>query len=315
MKGQIQRLLAFIVLIATIFTFIRPVQAEYNNTNVYTVVDGTKYYMNGTKLMKGQEVVYDFAALRFKENDFEITADMAKSMLVTDLTHDTWEETNIIYGVALMFKVDLEYQDHADAELLPSRIGIPYMVVLSYKLGDSTIEGYYEDTNAGVEGNAKLEDIMDRLDPEISKSKDMDQIRKFYSFADKLIAPRIIMSKYLDHTAYILYGDQKSNGVTKRHVKVESLNTSRNKPKTLFLHQFYVSFDYLRTTFKKYSKEPFDIDPQRFYIKENNKHKIVLYNFDSIMALAIENDISVYGKPRHIMTYWQYTNKLPIPKQ
>ncbi|WP_313559100.1 hypothetical protein [Ruminiclostridium cellobioparum] len=318
MRSIAKRLITLMVAVAITISTAIPVMAEYDNSKVYTTIDGVKYYMDGTKLMKDGKKVVNFRELTYKYQDTEITAEMMKTLLVTDLTHDKYNGHNIIYAVGLVFKPEpIDYNDTSSYKNGLVKVGTPYMLVISYCMDAPTKDiEWYKDKYLIMEGIAKYDPLWDApYTSELDESKDPtedDTKDMLYNFAAKVVHPRIIMSAKYSHKAYILAQDVPSDDVPSDHIKLFSFNTDRNLAtanKTI-VPELYMTFWWLNDFGKKYGD--YEVKLDRFYIKEQKKDVITVYNFGEEISVAVSSNISEYSKPVLENMYWQYTEQLPI---
>lgn len=317
MRITIKGLIVLMVVVAITISTAIPVMAEYDNSKVYTTIDGVKYYMNGTKLMKDGKKVVNFRDLTFKDNNIEITEDMMKTLLVTDLAHDKYNGHEIIYAVGLVFRPEpVDYNDTSSYKYGQVKVGTPYMLVMSYCLDGPTKDiEWYEKNYLEMEATLQYEPLWDApYTSELDESKDpVDDDTKdmLYNFAAKIVHPRIIMSEEYAHKAYILAQDNPDKNVPADHIKLFTFNTDRSlKPEHKFLPELYMTFWWLNEMGQKYGD--YEIRLDRFYIKELKKDHIAVYNFGNEISIAIENDISVYTQPRMANFYWQDTVNLNV---
>jgi hypothetical protein len=319
MRSITKSLITLMVVVDVTISFVTPVLAKYDNSSVYTTIDGVKYYMDGTKLMKDGKKIVNFRDLTYKYKDTEITEDMMKTLLVTDLAHDKWNGYDIIYAVGLVFKPEQDkLSDSSQFKDQKIKIGIPYMLVMSYCVGGPTKDiEMYNDKYLLLEGSAKYDALWDAAhDVRLDESQDPTEDESYdtlYNFAARLVHPRIIMSSQYEHRAYILAQDNKSTDVPYDHIKLFTFNTDRtidNQKVNTFIPELYMTFWWLNDIGQKYGD--YEVRLDRFYIKEQKKDDIVIYNFGDDISIAIESDISIHTKPKLVKTYWQDTVNLGI---
>lgn len=317
MRSIVKRLITLIVVVAITISTAIPVMAEYDNSRVYTTIDGVKYYMNGTKLMKDGKSVVNFQDLTYKEGNTEITKDMMKTLLVTDLTSDRYNGHYIIYAVGLVFKPEpIDYNDTSSYKNGQVKVGTPYMLVMSYCL-DGPVNNikWYEKNYLMMEAVLKYEPLWDApYISELDESKDPtddDTKDLLYNFAAKIVHPRIIMSKEEAHRAFILAQDNVDKNVPDEHVKLFSFYTDRSlKPEQKFAPEFYATFWWLTEQGQKYGD--YNVRLDRFYIKELNEGHVGIYNFGDDISIAFDINILQYGQPSIDNSYWQDTANLNI---
>jgi hypothetical protein len=319
MRSIIKRLITLMVVVAVTISFVTPVMAEYDNSRVYTTIDDVKYYMNGTKLMKDGKKVVNFQELTCKDGDKEITEDMMKTLLVTDLTHDEYKGHDIIYAVGLVFRPEQDKLDSSDDfKDGKIKIGVPYLVVMSYSLdGKLKDVPWYKDLPLMMEAVMQYDPIWDgEHDVRLNEGQDPTEDESYdtlYNFAAKVVQPRIIMSTTESHRAYIIAQDVPDDNVPYEHVKLFSFYTDRAlKPEQKFSPEFYATFWWLDEKGKQFGN--YNVRLDRFYIKELSQGHVVMYNFGDNMSIAIEMDITYYGRPLVDNVFWQENEKLDIDK-
>jgi len=208
-------LIAFSVVVAVTISITTPAFAEYDTSSVYTMIGKDKYYMNGTKLMKGKAKVVNFRDLTYDYGGTKITEDMMKTLLVTALTHEKYNGHEIIYAAGLVFEPKQDKVTSSENFRNQTiKIGTPYMVIMSYCLDGPTKDiPWYKGNYLMMEGTLKYDEMWDAaLDSILDESKDPTEDETYdtlYNFAAKIAHPRIIMSKYYEHRAYLLAQDCK----------------------------------------------------------------------------------------------------------
>jgi hypothetical protein len=312
MKKTLCLLLVLVIAFVSI-----PVFAVYDNSKVYTVIGNDKYYMNGTKLMKDGKMVVNFQDLTYSYGGIEITKEMMKTLLVTDLTHDKWNGHDIIYAVGLVFEPDQDIlNDSSKFKDQKIKIGYPYMLVMSYCIGGPTKDIYwYKDNYLMMEAILKYDALWDAAhDVILDESKDPTEDESYdtlYNFAARIVHPRIIMSQHYSHKAYLLVQDTKSDEVNADHIKLFTFNTDRTlKPEYKFTPELFATFWWLNEQGQKYGD--YEVRLDRFYLKETQKDHVVIYNFGDEISIALDNDISIHTQPRLAGLYWQYTEQLDL---
>lgn len=313
MRDIIKRIFSFMIVVVIIINFATPALAAYDNSSVYTTIGENKYYMDGTKLMKDGKKVVNFQDLTYSYGGIEITKDMMKTLLVTDLTHDKWNGHDIIYAVGVVFKNQQDkFDDSSKFRDQKIKLGIPYMVIMSYCVGGKTKDiGWYKDNYLMMEGVIQYDELWDAAhDVRFNEDNEDQSYDTLYNFAARIVQPRIIMSSYYDHRAYLMAQDNKSKDVPADHVKLFTFNTDRSlKPEQKFTPEAFVRFDWLNEQGQQYGD--YEVRLDKFYIKETEKDHVVIYNFGDEISLGLDCDIRIHTQPG-FQLYWQYTEQLDI---
>ncbi|OPZ94316.1 MAG: hypothetical protein BWY74_00660 [Firmicutes bacterium ADurb.Bin419] len=312
MNNITRKLFATIMIIFIALNLSSTALAEYDTSKVSTTLNGIRYYMDGAKLMSEGKEVVDFRSLTYKDSKADLNKEVMKTLLITDLASNEWLQYPIIYAVGMVFKNEQDDpNDTSSYKYMKLRLGKPYIVVLSYNLSKTEEIAWYSQ-DIMLEAYIPLSDIWDYpYNTEVIDDPDQPEVWKtLYKYSARVVQPRIIMSKYEKQTAYILAPDLPDKNVPKEHVKLFKFRTSKNlKPEEKFRPEMYATLEWFSQEGKKYGKYEPRLD--RFYIKEQTKQNITLYNFGDEISVAVDCDITEYTKPKFNI-YWQYTKDLNI---
>lgn len=292
--------------------------ADYDTTNVYTTIGEDRYWIkDGNQLYKNDNLVMDLTRYTWPENKAILyTSEMAKTLLITDITYDMWGKDPILFMVGVAFKVNpVNFNDSESYENMKVYLGTPYFMVLSYNLNGADVAPYNKVNNIPIhmEGSAMLVHDWDMpYKFEFNEVDDSETFKFNYNFADKLVAPKIIMSKYHPHTAYVSFGTTNDRHIEQfddQHIKVESIKTTRND-KDLFSgeyskQQFYATYKFFEDEAKANKLDGYSVKNHGFYIVETGKDKLMLINEGNDYSISVEVDVTNYGYPRQIQSYWK----------
>ncbi len=289
-----------IAVIVLIMSTCIPVHANDNvGSRIYTDVDGYRYYLeDGSKLFRvkdgktNNEFLFDFSVYEWSTLDIK----MAKNFCATDIASTKWDGHTLIYVIGVAFDVnEVDFDDTASYKNMKVKIGTPYTVMFTYIVDkDLTVYPYNKNKiPIHFEGKLEMPDIWDTpYKSEFSEANEEYTFLVNYNFMDKVVYPKIIASEYRDNLMYLITETKRTEGVLKnggyatRHVELFHLRTERdssilgdNQNKKWSMNYFYAGF----SLFEKVAKENIPehkIDQRWFIIKEEDKWKMAVYNFN-----------------------------------
>lgn len=263
----------------------------YNNTGINAKVDGVTYTVNGTKVFGNGNFLFDLRnySCDYKDLGVSLDREFAKTLLITDMTYDTWKGETILYIAAIGFKVD--QGDIANAEHYNNnnglRIGRPYTFVFSYLVNQDKVGEIYP---YSADRCPVYTEIIEPLSltysaPFTSKGfNDLahDSVEEFdmiFNYAATVAHPRIIKSKYKEHTLYYLREMNNNENMEPRSVGLCQVNTSREQEGFYKTHPGLcdISFDSFNAA-KQQLNIDYEVNLSNFYVHENGVNDFFIGN-------------------------------------
>lgn len=289
-----------------------PSKEYYDTSNVYITVNGVKYYMKGTALYRDGEFLNDFRECVYKDSKLDYDDQMRNTLLITDLSYDIWDGNIIIFAVGVALKVnDVDFNDTSSYKNGKVKVGTPYTIMFSYNVDNAPIYPYNtKGLNTYVQLYSYMEDLYItpyRIDTSENEDQWTETYDMIFNYSAYVVHPRIIKSKYKEHTIYLLleetdYGKMK--GI--RHIKLYDVDVSRTK-EALSLKPYekvYMELEYFNDIAKGIN-DNYEFNNFGMYVSESDIDRFIFTNEGKTLHVAAEFSLPDRGAPSLLQEYWK----------